>query len=144
MAPIARLILMMRALKLSEGRRPTVKKLLFGDLTIRQWCNSQYMKVISRQWWIRMAKFASVPTMFYLYGLDRDPYDGKYKYYMLGPKTEWYIGQQLFQIGMVDSGSPKFLKNGQMEVLLNDILQHLLIKNDIPNREDWHVHVADD
>lgn len=91
-----------------------------------------------------MAKFASVPTAFYLYGLDRDPYDGKLKYYMMSPKNEWALGQTLFQYGIADNADTKLLKNGQVEVLLNDILQHILKKNDIPNRELWHVHVADD
>lgn len=89
-----------------------------------------------------MAKFASVPTIFYLYGLDRDPYDNKLKYYMFGPKTEWMIGQAIFEYGL--KNETKLLKNGQIEILLNDILQHLLKKNDIPNRQDWHVHVSDD
>lgn len=31
-----------------------------------------------------------------------------------------------------------------MEILLNDILQQILVKNNVQNHLDWHVHVTDD
>jgi len=39
----------------------------------------------------------SVPTVFYLYGLDRDPYDNKYRYFMLGPENEKVIFRWVFK-----------------------------------------------
>lgn len=71
----------------------------------------------------------SVPTVFYLYGLDRDPYDNRYRYFMMGPENEKYVFRAFFKSTLEEKQEKGLLKTGSdIHLLLNDILQHILEK----------------
>ena len=85
----------------------------------------------------------SLPIGMYLYGLDKDPYDGKYKYYMCSPKNEWKVGRMIFQYATEgDEPEIKLHKDTKIESFLNDVCQNILTENGIPNASEYRVHLS--
>jgi len=65
----------------------------------------------------------SVPTVFYLYGLDRDPYDNRYRYFMMGPKNEKMFFRGFFKSTLKGYQEKGLVKTGSdIDILLNEIL----------------------
>ena len=114
-----------------------MRTLLFGEYGFWEYFYVQLAKLKTKEWWVRKAKLMALPMGCYLYGLQPDPWDGHYKYYMMRPPTEWAIGKELFnaQFNQDSADAPRLLKGGEIELLLNDILQHVLEKNGINNGE---------
>ena len=100
-------------------------------------------------------RLIALPSAFYLYNLDRDPDDHKLRFYALSPKNEWILGRWLFNQMYLEetdysdkAGSDKakndlLIHNTEAEQFLNELLQHILRTNDIPNANEWHAHVCD-
>ena len=89
---------------------------------------------------MRMGKIMSVPALFWLIKLDTDPYDRRKKFYLFNPHQEWVLGNMI-----IDYDETKNFHNGsEIDFLMNDMLQHILRKNNVPNRLEWKVHVSKD
>ena len=94
-----------------------------------------------------MYKITGFPFLFYLYKLDTDPYDMRKKFYLFSREHEWLLGQMAVDLMVSGENDEKInteeYHNGSpKELLLNDVLQHILFKNEIKNRLEWKVYIS--